>query len=92
MRSLNAMLGFIAGAAAGAAIGILYAPEKGVTTRKKIKDQAQKTTDDMKEGLSHKIDELNSFVSRFANETQRKIDDLEKKTQREVNETKHVVK
>ena len=32
----NALLGFIAGAAAGTLAGILIAPEKGAETRKKI--------------------------------------------------------
>lgn len=86
--SASAFLGFIAGAVAGAAIGILFAPEKGTDTRKKIKSQAQKVGDDMKENLSHKIDELNNFVSGFVNETKDKISELEKKTKQEAREVK----
>ena len=35
-NSTNALMVFIAGAAAGAILGILYAPDKGVNTREKL--------------------------------------------------------
>jgi gas vesicle protein len=92
MKSTNALWGFLTGAAAGAIMGILYAPYKGKETRTKIKDQALRTTEDVKENLSHKIDELNTFISRFAKETQSKIDDLERKSQHQVSETKTQIK
>lgn len=38
MKGLNVLAAFIGGAAVGAAIGILLAPEKGEDTRKKIAD------------------------------------------------------
>ena len=86
--SVSAFLGFIAGATAGVVIGVLFAPEKGSETRKKIRDQAQKVGDEMKENLSHKIEELDKFVSGFVNETKGKIADLEKKARQEVKEVK----
>ena len=36
MKALSFLAAFIGGAAVGAAIGILFAPEKGEETRKKI--------------------------------------------------------
>ena len=89
--SVSAVLGFIAGAAAGAAIGVLFAPDKGTATRKKIKNQAQKASDDMKENLASKIDDLNQFVSGFVKETKAKMDDLEKKAKQEVQGVKEKV-
>ncbi len=86
--SVSAVLGFLAGAAAGAAIGVLFAPDKGTSTRKKIKSQAQKVSDEMKENFSHKIDDLNKFVAGFVDETKDKIADLEKKTKQGVKEVK----
>ncbi len=40
---------FAAGAAAGAILGILFAPDKGSETRKKINEQGRKIADDMKD-------------------------------------------
>ena len=52
------VLGMMAAAAAGAAIGILFAPEKGTELRKRIKDN-----------VNDWVDELNAFIAR-ASETE----------------------
>ena len=38
MKALNIVAAFLGGMALGAAAGLLFAPEKGEDTRKKIKD------------------------------------------------------
>lgn len=53
----ESLFGFIAGAAAGALAGILFAPAKGEETRKKIMEAASEGYEDAKEGaedLAHK--------------------------------------
>ena len=46
----DSLLTFMAGAATGFIVGILFAPASGKETRKKIKDQAVKTGEAAKEG------------------------------------------
>ena len=46
----DTLVTFLAGAAAGFVLGILFAPASGKETRKKIKDQAFKTGEMAKEG------------------------------------------
>ncbi|WP_340065661.1 YtxH domain-containing protein [Ascidiimonas aurantiaca] len=48
-NNTNIVLGVLAGTAIGATLGILFAPEKGSVTRKKISDQARKTTHEIGE-------------------------------------------
>ena len=46
----DSLLTFMAGAATGFIVGILFAPASGKETRKKIKDQAAKTGEAAKDG------------------------------------------
>lgn len=50
-RTGKIITAFAAGAAAGAILGILFAPAKGSETREKIKDKAKKISDDLEEKL-----------------------------------------
>lgn len=54
----NTFLALLTGAAIGVGVGILYAPDKGTKTRKKIKKKAMDTTQDVTDRISHLTDEL----------------------------------
>jgi gas vesicle protein len=60
MSSGKMVLGILAGLAAGALAGILFAPEKGSVTRKNITNKGEDYLDDLKE----KFDDLVSSVTK----------------------------
>ena len=55
----NVLVGLLAGATAGAVLGVLLAPGKGAETRRKILSKSGKLADDAK-------DKFNSFVDKSA--------------------------
>jgi gas vesicle protein len=49
MNTGKIVLSILAGAAAGAALGILFAPDKGASTRKKISEKGQAYAEELEE-------------------------------------------
>jgi len=60
------------GAAAGAALGVLFAPGKGSETRKKIAGKASEMGDEFKKKFSKGRESVDDFKERIVN----KADDL----------------
>lgn len=58
MSIQKVILGVLAGAAAGAILGILYAPEKGSTIRKKFSRKSYAYSDELEEKFNDLIDSI----------------------------------
>ncbi|AEK22147.1 YtxH domain-containing protein [Capnocytophaga canimorsus] len=67
----NTLLALVTGVAVGVGAGILFAPDKGKETRKKIK----KSFDDSTASLKHKLDDLADQVKDKTSELKGSLED-----------------
>lgn len=58
MKKNNSLLGIVAGIGIGLAIGVLFAPDKGRDTRKKLADKGKDAKGSIKKGLNEVLDSL----------------------------------
>jgi len=79
MNIQKLLLGILAGVAGGALAGILFAPEKGSKTRKRISRKGEKYSDDVKDKFEEfydkvntKFDDVKDHVTKFAEQTKAK--------------------
>lgn len=73
MNSGKVILGVLAGLAAGAVLGILFAPDSGVNTRKKIARKSEEYVDDIKE-------KFNEFVDHVAEKVEKAKEEVKEET------------
>ena len=84
MNSKKVLLGVVAGVAAGALLGILFAPDHGKKIRKKIAEMGEEFADGLKgkfghfvDGLIDKIEETQDDVSHLARKGEEKMEKFE---------------
>jgi gas vesicle protein len=71
MSSGKILLGVLAGLAAGALLGVLFAPDKGTVTRKKIIKKSEDYAEGLKEKFDEFIDDINKKVEDVKNEAEK---------------------
>jgi len=71
----------LVGLAAGAALGILFAPDKGNETRDKLADSLKNLGDSIKETASKEIDNLLDLKNKVVDNLKTKINGVEQEFQ-----------
>jgi gas vesicle protein len=74
MSTSKTLFGFIAGAAVGAALGILFAPDKGTETRRKISEQSNDLADNIKGKFTDLVDGVKEKFSTIKGEAEDVVD------------------
>jgi gas vesicle protein len=75
MSSGKVLLGLLAGIAAGALLGVLFAPDKGTVTRRKI----AKKTEDYADGLTEKFNEFVDTLNEKFDDVKEKVENIKSK-------------
>ncbi|MDP4185007.1 MAG: YtxH domain-containing protein [Bacteroidota bacterium] len=83
--SAKVLLGVVAGLAAGAVLGILFAPDKGCETRCKIAKKGEDLSDAVKEKFSELIDGITEKFEK-CKETVKEFTEKEKTVENEPGE------
>lgn len=79
MNSGKLLLGVVAGLAAGALVGILFAPEKGTETRRKIAKKGENYVDEIKVKFNELIDDLSKKMDGVKNKAEEMVDEAKSK-------------
>ena len=81
-KKTNTLLAFLTGAATGAILGILYAPDKGSNTRDRLSFQLDKYKKKLEEILDEMVDGKEDFSSEAKSEGQKVISDAKVKAEK----------
>jgi len=74
MSNSKTVLGFLAGAAVGSILGILFAPDKGTETRRKISETSGDVTDSLKSKFNDFVDSIKDSYQGVRDEAEDAVD------------------
>lgn len=81
-NSTRTLLAFVTGVATGAALGILYAPDKGVNTRDRLSYRLGKYRDQLQNLIADLVTQADLPESLAKTESKRVVDDAREKAER----------
>jgi len=70
------VLGTLAGLAVGAMLGVLFAPDKGSNTRKKISKKREEYAENLKEKFDEFVDAVSAKAEEFNETVEQEIEDV----------------
>ena len=68
MKTSKVLAGIVSGLAIGATLGVLFAPDKGEKTRKKIADKTKDAKDKIKENIDGFVEKVSEKISTMKEE------------------------
>ncbi|MEC4005720.1 YtxH domain-containing protein [Flavobacterium sp. SUN052] len=74
MKTNNVLLGVVGGLAAGAVLGVLFAPDKGSNTRKKIAKKSSDLKENAKESFDKLVNSIENQYEKLATKADKEIE------------------
>jgi len=81
-KTTNTLLAFMAGAATGALLGILFAPDKGSNTRDRLTFLLDKYKNKLQELLDELVEGKGEFMTEAKEEGERVVNDARQKAEK----------
>jgi len=75
MNSSKVLLGVLGGVAAGALIGVLFAPDKGSKTRRKIANKSKDYVGDLKDKFENLYQDVTDKYENFLSEAKEMVEE-----------------